>query len=151
MEKIKVLHIVTWYSQSNENKLFAGVFHNELAKALQDKCDTAIWFPYDKSVDNGVVSNIEWDVLTFRSNIPAVKALKLCRAREHFSTIIKTFYPNIIHAHVALGAGFFAVYLGRKFDIPVVVTEHEPIELMHLEKIKNRLKQIYTYKHPSRI
>lgn len=147
MKKIKALHIVTWYSHSNDNKLFAGVFHNELAKALQTECDTAIWFPYDQEIKTGVVSNVEWDVLTFRSNLSNAKALKLVRAKEHFSTIIKTFHPDIIHAHVARGAGFISVFIGQKYNIPVVVTEHEPIEYMHLENIKNRLKQKYTYKN----
>lgn len=150
MGKIKVLHVVTWYSQLDDNKLFAGVFHNELAKALQEEYDTAIWFPYDKKIISGVVSNTEWEVLTFRSNIPAVKSMKIIRAKEQFSTIIKTFYPDIIHAHVARGAGFFAVYLGRKYNIPVVVTEHELVEFMELNQIKNRVKQNYTYKNSTK-
>ncbi len=32
--------------------------------------------------------------------------------------------PEIIHAHVSMPAGFGAAFIGKKYDIPVIVTEH---------------------------
>ena len=144
---MKVLHIVIWYSLRQDTKLFAGVFHNELAKALQKECETAIWFPYDDSIDDELLMGVEWGVLTFRSNISSKKMLQLIKCKKQFKTILQSFNPDLIHAHVGRRAGFLAVYLGKHFNIPVVISEHEPLELMELNKWKNRYRQKYAYKH----
>lgn len=144
---MKVLHIVTWYSSRQDKNLFTGVFHNELAKAQETKCETAIWYPYDNSLKHELLVGVEWDVLTFRSNLSLNKPLQLYICKKQFKQIIARFKPDIIHAHVGRRAGFIAVILGKTFGIPVLVNEHEPIELMDLNKLKNRLRQNYTYSH----
>jgi len=40
--------------------------------------------------------------------------------------------PDILHAHVVLPAGWVAVSLGRRYGIPVVLTEHSSPFAMHL-------------------
>lgn len=40
--------------------------------------------------------------------------------------------PDILHAHVVLPAGWVAVALGRRYGIPVVLTEHSSPFAMHL-------------------
>ncbi len=144
---MKVLHIVTWYSSRHDKNLFSGVFHNELAKAQMIKCETAIWYPYDDSLKNELLVGDEWGVLTFRSNLSVNKPLQLLICKKQFKQIIKKFNPDIIHAHVARRAGFIGVILGKAFNIPVLVNEHEPIELMSLNKFKNRYRQNYAYDH----
>lgn len=144
---MKVLHIVTWYSFRNDKTLHSGVFHNELAKAQSCKCDTAIWFPYDDSIKDVLLVGEEWGVLTFRSNLSLNKPLQLFICKKQFQSIIQRFKPDLIHAHVGRRAGFISIVIGKSFGIPVVITEHEPIELMNLNRWKNRFRQNYVYKH----
>jgi glycosyltransferase involved in cell wall biosynthesis len=46
--------------------------------------------------------------------------------------------PQIIHAHVVLPAGWAAVQLGKRFGLPVVLTEHSSPFSMHLRSPLDR-------------
>ena len=141
------MHIVTWYSSRYDKELSAGIFHNELAKALQSRCETAIWFPYDSTVSTGMTCETEWGVLTFRSNIRVGRILaQVDRAKKDFEKIIKVFRPDIIHAHTAPEAGIPAVFIGKKYHIPVVITEHLPIEMLRPDLIRKKLKLAFVYR-----
>ncbi len=132
---MNILMMVTWYTKQGMDKLEAGVFHNEQSVALNKYANMAIYYPYDTEIEEEMTKQVEWDILTYRGKFYPGRLLKnrrkLCR---DFERIIKEFHPDVIHAHCANGAGYNAVYLGKKYHIPVVITEHSPLELSHIDK-----------------
>ncbi len=129
---MKILMIPTWYSPRNAEVMSAGIFHYEQAMALKKYADTAIYFPYDMNFEGGFCQGEEKGMLTFRRG----RRLAFLRPIYYildFLRIFKVFRPDIIHGHVGSAAGLPAVLLGKLFGIPVVITEHNPIEMMGFE------------------
>lgn len=133
--RLKILMIPTWYSARDAEVMFAGVFHYEQAMALKKYADTAMYFPYDMNYDGGFTQAEEKGMLTFRRG----KRLAFLRPIFYvfdYIRICKIFKPDIIHGHVGLGAGVAAVLLGKLFRVPVVITEHNPLEMMGFDDPK---------------
>lgn len=131
-EKKKILMIPTWYSARDAKVMFAGIFHYEQAMALKKYADTAVYFPYDMDYAGGFTQAEEHGMLTFRRG----RRLSFLRPIYYvldYIRICKVFRPDVIHGHVVLGAGLAAVMLGKLFRVPVVITEHNPLELMGFE------------------
>jgi glycosyltransferase involved in cell wall biosynthesis len=60
-------------------------------------------------------------------------------ARQGFEKLLSEWgRPDIIHAHVVLPAGWAATVLKKKYEIPVVLTEHSGPFSMHLKTSGNR-------------
>lgn len=142
--KKKILMIPTWYSARDAKVMFAGVFHYEQAMALKEYAETAVYFPYDMNYDGGFTQAVEHGMLTFRRG----KRLAFLRPVYYvldYLRICKTFKPDVIHGHVGLGAGLPAVLLGNLFHVPVVITEHNPLEMMGFDNPKriDLAKKIY--------
>ena len=129
---MKILMIPTWYSARDAEVMSAGIFHYEQSMALKKYAETAVYFPYDMNYDGGFTQAEEHGLLTFRRG----KRLAFLRPIYYvldYLKICKTFKPDIIHGHVALAAGLPAVMLGKLFKVPVVITEHNPMEMMGFE------------------
>lgn len=132
MARLKVLFIAGWYP-SKKNPV-AGVFVKEHAKAASLYNDIIVL--YSEGVDRSVkgMYNLQDDV---------EDGLRTLRLRYRRSPIPKTSYliylwsmfaafrrlvqegwrPDVIHAHI-YSAGVPAVLIGKRYRIPVVVTEH---------------------------
>lgn len=145
---MKVLMIPTWYSGHGE-VMSAGIFHYEQSMALQEYCDTALYFPFDTTLAGGFMRDVENGLLTFRRKQSRLRVFKYMLYVMDFLKIRSRFAPDIIHAHVASEAGRIAVLLGRLFRIPVVITEHNPVELAGLDKARNRKRCAIAYKNSS--
>lgn len=129
---MKILMIPTWYSAHDAQVLSAGVFHYEQSIALKKYAEVALYFPYDMELDAGFYRAEEKGLLTYRRG----RRLSFLRPIFYvldYLRICKEFKPDIVHGHVAAGAGVAAVLLGKLFHIPVVITEHNPVELMGFE------------------
>lgn len=129
---MKILMIPTWYSARDAEVMSAGIFHYEQSMALKKYAETAVYFPYDMNFDGGFCQGEEHGLLTFRRG----KRLAFLRPIYYvldYLKICKTFKPDVIHGHVALAAGLPAVLLGKLFKVPVVITEHNPMEMMGFE------------------
>lgn len=134
-DKLKILMIPTWYSARDAKVMFAGIFHYEQSMALKKYADTAVYFPYDMNYEGGFTQAEEKGMLTFRRG----KRLAFLRPVFYvldYMRICKTFRPDVIHGHVGLGAGVAAALLGKIFRVPVVITEHNPLEMMGFENPK---------------
>lgn len=148
---VNVLMIVSWYSPHNVEKMSAGIFHYEQAIALKKYCDTAIYYPYDKDLDVDFLSCEENGMKTYRARLTKKnKIKKITQYISDFKRIRQEFKPDIIHAHVAGEAGVVAIILGKLYSIPIVITEHCPIELYGLERKKTRLKVGLVYHNSKR-
>lgn len=126
---MKILMIPSWYSAHDAEVMTAGVFHYEQSMALKEYAEVALYYPYDLSLDAGFYRAEEKGLLTFRRG-NRLGFLRQAFYVFDFMRIQKEFKPDIIHGHVGVGAGNIAMLLGKIFHIPVVITEHNPIEYM---------------------
>ncbi len=146
--KPRILMIVTWYSPKDAPVMLAGVFHYEQSMALKKYADVALLFPYDVPDKKKVRRGKEKGLLTYRygavNTNPVTAFAELINAGKK---VIKDFKPDIIHAHVAQGAGNLAFALSKITHIPYIVTEHSPIEQSNLDNVPTRMRTrlIYSY------
>ncbi len=136
---MKILMVVSWYSPKDAPVMTAGVFHYEQSIALQKYCDMALYYPYDTSLSCDFSKDTEKGLLTYRRRMPVRspsklnKLLDLMQELHYLHRVCKDFKPDVIHAHCAYPAGRAAVLYSKLTGIPVVITEHSPIEQMVLD------------------
>ena len=141
---MRVLFVVNWYTSVSEKTFRAGVFHYEQSMELSKYCDIRLYFPFEPNIVKPS-SNIEKGLYTYRSpwnsDMKKIQWIKL--TLSYFDEIIKEFKPDLIHANVAYPVGLISLLMGKKHKIPVLHTEHAPIEAMHMDKfIRRRMRQI---------
>lgn len=141
---MKILFLVSWYNDKIDNKVDVGGFHYDQAIALRKYCDTAIYYPYDKSLSKEFSEEIEHGILTFRSRKMS-GLLQYMRTILDFRKIYKKYKPDIIHAQCAEFAGVIAIIIGKLFKIPVIVTEHRAIQATRFDKwrVKKKIELVY--------
>lgn len=136
---MKVLMVVSWYGSREEEVLQAGVFHYEQAMALKKYCDTALYFPFDTALNCEFSAQEENGLLTYRrrlrrSGIPKLEgAREILRIVADLKRICQEFQPDILHAHCAMPVGRAVALFGKLYGYPVVITEHNPLEMLRLE------------------
>lgn len=136
MEKrMNVLMIVSWYTPKGREKLEAGVFHYEQSMDLKKYCNVAIYYPFDQDISEDETKAEEWGLTTYRSKyIPGKILHTKLQMKKTMRRIMKEFKPNIIHAHCAGAAGYYASSVAKKYQLPMVITEHSPVELTGVDK-----------------
>lgn len=144
---MKILMVVNWYTPMKEETLTAGVFHFEQAMEFNKYADVRLYWPFEEDVRELVLNN-ENGLDTYRSGGGANKSKIqwFTYTKSCLENIIKDFSPDLIQANVAYPAGLVAVLCARKHKIPVVLTEHAPIEAMHIDRIRYRWVRNYVYK-----
>ncbi len=130
-EKLRILHIPAWYP-SRQNPV-SGVFVQEHIRALRPYDDSVVL--YSEGVDL-LINNV------YRIDDQIENGIRVLRLHYRKSPIPKTSYaiylwgifagfrkllnedwrPDVIHAHI-YSAGVPSVFLGKRYSIPVVVTE----------------------------
>lgn len=132
---MNILMMVSWYTPKGNDTLEAGVFHNEQSIDLKKYCDVALYYPFDTQLEENETKDIEWGLLTYRSKSSSWRKISnMKRMMKTMKRIVEEFRPDIIHAHCGGAAGFYAIRLSKKFNIPLVVTEHTPIEISRVDK-----------------
>lgn len=137
---MRVLVIPTWYP-SGEDKLM-GIYHKEFTSALNkngidadmlyiDRQRLSKPFRYLFMKKREIVEEDGYKVYIFRMlNLRPINFDLQIRAyvrkmEKAFKYYLKhNIKPDILHAEVTVPAGYAAVHLGKKYGIPVVVTEH---------------------------
>lgn len=137
---MKVLVIPTWYP-SGEDKLM-GIYHKEFTESLNNNgIDANILFiernrltkpiSYLFKKKKVIINETNYKTYLYRMlNIGSISFK--WQLKRYVKTLKKAFKnylktndkPDIIHAHVTVPAGYAACLLGKKYNIPVVVTEH---------------------------
>jgi len=130
--RLKIAHIPGWYP--SKNNPVSGIFIREHVKATLLYNDVVVL--YSEGVGRKIrglyeiKDNIEDGIRTLRlryrkSPIPKTSYLIYLWAmfRAFRKLVEKGFRPDIIHAHVYL-AGVPAVLLGKRYRLPVIITEH---------------------------
>lgn len=133
---MNILMMVTWYTPQGYKELEAGVFHYEQSMDLKKHCNVALYYPFDPELKQDETAEEEWGLYTYRSRfVPGKHIRNRQQMKKTFARIIQEFKPDIIHAHVAGGAGYHAIKLAKRYHLPVVITEHNPIEISGVDHI----------------
>ena len=126
--KYNILMMVSWYGPQGKT-LKGGGFHYNMVQSLNEYCNCAIYYPYDRNIENTFSKGIEWGILTYRSKYNLKNKIRnRVYMYNAMKKIVKDFQPDIIHANVATECGRFAVVLGKLFNIPVIISEHSSVE-----------------------
>ena len=150
---LKVLMITSWYSPKNAKVLTAGVFHYEQAMALKPYCETALYYPFDTTLDTDFSKETERGLLTYRrkmasSRVPKLSAVKqILNMMSDLKKICAEWKPDMLHAHCGIPAGNVVALFGKLYGYPVVITEHSPLEHMALDRKSVRAQIHYAYKN----
>lgn len=148
---MKILFVVNWYTSIAEETFRAGVFHYEQSIALSKYCDIRLFFPFEPNIKK-TSGKIEKGLYTYRSpwnsDMKKTRWLKLTLC--FFDKILKEFNPDLIHANVAYPVGLISLIMGKKHKIPVLHTEHAPIEAMHLNNPVRKIMRQAIYTHMKR-
>ncbi|MFZ4058548.1 MAG: hypothetical protein ACOYKE_10440, partial [Ferruginibacter sp.] len=136
---MNVLWLASWYP--NRTNTTTGDFIERHAQAVAPFVDTLnlIAVVKDDTLTFNEVHWVEEQQQNFRSIIVYYGKSKWGKwidqllsfyrytalQRKAYAKIYgKSAHPNLVHVHVAMKAGLFAVELKKKYQIPYVVTEH---------------------------
>ena len=140
-ERLHVLVIPTWYPNGKDKLI--GIYHKTFCKALVENGTVDVnmlyidrqgirqlpKYPFMKKRYDDVY---EGYTVYIRRMMSLSKLGYKVQVRSYTKTLEKLFKeyvkkhgkPDVIHAHVAVPAGYAAAVIGKKYGIPVVVTEH---------------------------
>ncbi len=138
---MKVLVIPSWYPNGTDKLM--GIYHKEYAEALSENKNVAVDMLYiDRQRLNAPIKYVMMkknEIIKEKGyNVYIKKMLDIHKINEdyqikRYTKKLEELYleylktnekPDIIHAHVTIPAGYAACVLGKKYNIPVVVTEH---------------------------
>ena len=136
---MNVLIVPSWYPEGNDELL--GIYHKEFASAISDYVNTnmlyiyriglsyVLKYPFMKKLeidDLGTYKVYKFKMLDIGKIFPKLQMRLYARKLEKsFKKYLKdNKFPDVIHAEVTLPAGYACAKLGKKYNIPVLVTEH---------------------------
>lgn len=135
VERLKVLHVASWYPSEVHASL--GNFVERHVEAVAKVCDVEVWAPVAAKGAAATVQKMKAaDGTTDRSGEgrrflvkklyhEATKPHLLGVARVVASEAVRMDWkPDVVHVHVAYPAGAAAVAWAKKWGVPVVLTEH---------------------------
>lgn len=146
--KKKVVILASWYpSKAYQN---FGIFILDQARVIARVCDVMVLVPRllglrdlmrgREFAKSGIVQNDGLTIYREEALVPDKLPFTLRRrlyerlARRGFNKILHGWgRPDILHAHVVDPGGIAALDLGRKYDIPTVLTEHTGPFSVHLK------------------
>jgi len=143
---MRVLFVVNWYTLLSEKTLRSGVFHYEQCVALQEFCDIRLYWPFDEEFSE-LYQGVENGLYTYRSGGDLNNKAKWLRSTlKNMKKIISEFEPDLIHANVAYPSGLLCLLAAKK-KMPVILTEHAPIEQMYLDNFVRKKIRHWVYKN----
>jgi glycosyltransferase involved in cell wall biosynthesis len=151
----KILIIPIWYP--SQRSFVDGIFIEDQAIALSENYDVIVMVPqliswkvflFNRAEIAGGFENRS-GVKVYRYPVPLFPKLSTLSILLFFAWFTRRFgtkiiaswgKPDIIHAHGAFPAGLLGVQLGRKYGVPVVLTEHSgPFVKLFTSKLKKKL------------
>lgn len=137
---MRVLVIPTWYP-NGEDKLM-GVYHKEFTYALNNygiktdmlfidrqRLSNPFKYLFMKKKETDKETNYNVYIYKLLNLSPISFKLGINRYVKKLDYAFKDYLkynekPDLIHAHVTVPAGYAACIIGKKYNIPVIVTEH---------------------------
>ncbi len=141
MNKLSILFLSSWYP--NEISGQNGNFIQQHARAVSLYCNVAVLHVQGKDQQDTVkITKVYnegvYEVIVYykRLNSNSILSYYSKRQKQHkaflegYTQVLKELKSiDLIHLNVVLPAGFFAVYLNNKFNIPFIITEHSTVFL----------------------
>jgi glycosyltransferase involved in cell wall biosynthesis len=134
-ERLKILHVASWYPSEVHKSL--GNFVERHVEAVATACEVEVWAPVPVRGSAGSVvkmrekngtelREVEGQTWTVRRLYhEATRPQLVGVARSVASAASKMDWtPDVVHVHVAYPAGSAAVAWAKKWGVPVVLTEH---------------------------
>ena len=134
-ERLKILHVASWYPSEVHPSL--GNFIARHVEAVATACEVEVWAPVPVRGSAGSVvkmrdkngmemREVEGQTFTVRRLYhEATRPQLVGVARSVASAASKMEWtPDVVHLHVAYPAGSAAVAWAKKWGVPVVLTEH---------------------------
>ena len=139
--------LVSWYGKYDP-KVEMTSFHYTQAVGLSQYCNMAIYYPYDQNIENWMEEQKEEKIYVYRSKYELKKKIRnrLYMYRT-MRKIVKEFKPDIIHGQVATEAGRFAIILGKRFGIPVMITEHSSPDYSGVTSFPHHMYANFVYRY----
>lgn len=135
-KKKKVLVIPSWYP--TVEKPLVGTFFRDQSNLMKDSFDVVVVFGEPYSRIRKSFQYTSGRIFDEKQSISFVYKDKFYYTEEHLlkqmvcgyekvllDLISKGWTPDLLHAHSTVYGGIVASYLGQKYDIPVVITEHQ--------------------------
>ncbi len=136
MQKIKVLYISSWYPSKEHPTL--GNFVQKHAEAVQPHVDLEVLYITSSSTDSiehSIINNVSTTIVYYKkvtSKIPLISNLmKYKKSMEAFDKGLDYLEKergfsnfDLVHCNVSFPAGYFALELKRRNNIPYILTEH---------------------------
>lgn len=137
---MKVLVIPTWYPNGKDKLM--GIYHKEFTEALNNFGIDANMLYIDRQRLNNPIKYLlmKKKIISNEINYKSYIYRMLNLSKINFDLQLKCYVkkmdkafkdylnenelPDIIHAHVTIPAGYAACIIGKKYNIPVIVTEH---------------------------
>ena len=138
---MKILVIPTWYPNGKDQLM--GIYHKEYCEALakDPEIDINMLFIETTRLSEPIksVTAKKWEVIKEKNyNVFISRMVNMAKINEKwqfkryvkrvekaFEKYLKTnSKPDILHAQVTIPAGYATCLIGKKYNIPVIVTEH---------------------------
>lgn len=148
---MNILYIVTWYTEYGASFINAGIFHYEQIVALQKTCNVMLYYPFGTDINENYIFSEEHGILTYRRKYRGNRLFRILDWITDIKKIKDKYKIDLIHAHVAGGAGVIAAIASKILKIPFVITEHNPIQLSGLENRRNKRKIEYVYRNAKKV
>lgn len=151
--KEKVLILASWYP--SKTSWVNGIFIQDQAKVLAQVYDIAVFVPRIIGWQDAIKEKVHLKskagqyngIKVYRQETLALPRifsrfqihLFVSLAQRRFAKVLANWgRPDIIHAHVVFPGGWIAANLGRKYSIPVVLTEHSGPFSVHMQTKRQR-------------
>ncbi len=127
---MKILIVPSWYAGINDELGLGGIFHYEQAIELAKSNTVAVYYMFDRYLQDDFYCQEERGIVTYRSKfIQSQRLYNRIRIYKAFRKIIQEFKPDIVHAHVATDAGRYTALWCTHFQVPFLITEHSTVEV----------------------
>ncbi len=147
--KKKILLLASWYPTTASP--IGGIFVQDQARILSRQYEVAVLAPqlvpgnFRKAGPFTFSQEIEQDeaLIVYRPRVPVPLPRPRALAFLFYLPVVKKSaaklmaewgQPDLIHAHVVLPGGWAAVQLGKRYSLPVVLTEHSSPFAMQLRR-----------------
>jgi len=134
-ERLKILHMASWFPSEVHQSL--GNFIERHIEAIALKHDCEVWAPVAVKTSQRVLAQMRekngleerevggrpWTIRRLYHEATRPQLLGVARAIGG-AAVKMDWTPDIVHLHVAYPAGSAAVAWAKRWDVPVVLTEH---------------------------
>jgi glycosyltransferase involved in cell wall biosynthesis len=134
-ERLKILHVASWFPSEVHQSLGNFIERHIEAVALKHECE--VWAPVAVTTSQGTLAHMReksgleerevggrpWKIRRLYHEATRPQLLGVARAMAG-AAVKMDWTPDVVHLHVAYPAGSSTMAWAKRWDVPVVLTEH---------------------------